>query len=293
MSEPKASWDFGFGEIVDGYAIEECLGGGSEYEVYAATVLFTDGAAIRSEIRKERMMVLKFLRPDVTSNERSLRRLRREAALLERVEHPSVVKLVDAVPDGPRPHLVLERLAGSSMRNVLRAGPMPTGTVVEVGAAMAGALAEVAARGIVHLDVKPSNVILGARPTLIDFSIARDVSAAARLTKPVGTDLWMAPEQCEPAVRGPVGPAADVWGLGATLWRALLGKSPFKRLKGFDRTQHSQRFPQLVSSPRALRGFPAELVTLLAACLDPTADARPTAVEVSGALAALRQPIPA
>ncbi|MGH2808949.1 MAG: serine/threonine-protein kinase [Actinomycetota bacterium] len=293
MSAPKPSWRFRPGEVVDGRAIEACLGGGSTYEVYAATVLSRFGLAMRSEIGKERMVVVKYLRPHVVSNERSLIRLRRETRLVQRLHHSDAVRLVDAVLEGPRPHLVLERVPGPSLRARLREGPIPIDEAIALGARLADQLAYLAHRHVVHLDVKPSNVIFGPRPTLIDFSVAREISAAARLTKPVGTDIWMAPEQCVAGKGGAIGSAADVWGLGTTLWRALLGKPPFKRLSDYDRNDPLQRFPQLSSRPRPLPPHvPPAFGSLLVACLRVEASSRPTSEELAEALAAL-QPVAA
>ena len=109
---------------------------------------------------------------------------------------------------------------------------------------------------MVHLDVKPDNIVMGAPPRLIDLSVARTVEAAARLRRPVGTDSYMAPEQCDPA-RGPVGPPADVFGLAATLYHAFAGVRPFARDGG-------QRFPQLERDPAPLpRRVPRPLAALL------------------------------
>ena len=96
-----------------------------------------------------------------------------------------------------------------------------------------------------HLDVKPRNIIMAGRPRLIDLSVARRrASAPAAWTRPVGTDAYMAPEQCEVARFGELGPATDVWGLGATLYEALAGEPPFP--------PDGERFPQLRHAPAPL-----------------------------------------
>ena len=76
-----------------------------------------------------------------------------------------------------------------------------------------------------HLDVKPSNIVMGGPPRLIDLSVARTLAEAAALRAPIGTDAYMAPEQCEPD--GRLGPPADVFGLAATLYTGLTGTRPF------------------------------------------------------------------
>src|SRR3546814_7008696 len=81
--------------------------------------------------------------------------------------------------------------------------------------------------GQVHLDIKPSNIIMGAPARLIDLSLMRTTEVAAALDKPIGTDAYMAPEQCLPGEYAVPGPASDVWGIGATLFHAVSGYLPF------------------------------------------------------------------
>ena len=105
-----------------------------------------------------------------------------------------------------------------------------------------------------HLDVKPDNLVMGAPPRLIDFSVSRGLAAAARCAKPVGTDAYMAPEQCDRS-RGALGPPVDVFGLGATLYRALTGERAFPRPGGArSSADPAVRFPQLTREPAPCRG---------------------------------------
>jgi serine/threonine protein kinase len=140
-----------------------------------------------------------------------------------------------------------------------------------------------AGEGMVHLDVKPDNIVMGVPPRLIDLSIARTVERAARLRNPIGTDAYMAPEQCVPREHpGAVGPPADVWGLGATLHHAVSGRSPFPRERG-DRDSEDPRvrFPQVDCEPAPLPdGTPPALVELLAGTLAKDPARRPTAAEL-------------
>jgi serine/threonine protein kinase len=137
---------------------------------------------------------------------------------------------------------------------------------------------------MVHLDVKPENIVMGAPPRLIDLSVARTVEAARRLRTPIGTDAYMAPEQCDPS-RGPVGPAADVFGLAATLHHAVGGRRPFTR-RGAD-------FPQLVHDPQPLpRRVPRPLAELLGSGLARDPGDRPTAAELAAGLEPLVAALP-
>jgi serine/threonine-protein kinase len=143
----------------------------------------------------------------------------------------------------------------------------------------------------VHLDVKPANVVMGAPPRLIDLSVARRVEEAARLMHPVGTDGYMAPEQCGP---GAIGPPADVFGLAATLQHALTGRPPFPREPGArDSPDATVRFPQLVRDPEPLpRRVPRTLAAALRAGLQRDPAQRPTAAELAGALEPLVTALP-
>jgi serine/threonine protein kinase len=196
------------------------------------------------------------------------------------------VRGFDAVLDGPMPHLLLEYLEGPTLRELLdRHGPLPPEQLLPLALHAAAALHYVAAEGMVHLDVKPDNIVMGAPPRLIDLSVARSAEAAARLRSPVGTDLYMAPEQCDPT-RAAVGPAADVFGLAATLFHACSGRRPFER-------EGDERFPQLARGPAALpRRVPAAFAALLSAALAPAACDRPTAREFAVALEPLVAALP-
>jgi eukaryotic-like serine/threonine-protein kinase len=135
----------------------------------------------------------------------------------------------------------------------------------------------------VHLDVKPSNIIMGAPPRLIDLSIARPAEDAALLTHVVGTDAYMAPEQCDPApMPGRIGPPADVWGLGATLHHALSGERPFPRPKAARESEDPRvRFPQLHREPAPLPArLPGEVTALVEDMLAPEPEERPVATDV-------------
>ncbi len=125
-------------------------------------------------------------------------------------------------------------------------GPLALEQLLPLGLHVASALHYLAGEGVVHLDVKPSNIVMGGPPRLIDLSVARTVAEAAALRSVVGTDAFMAPEQAAPD--GRIGPAADVFGLAATLYIGLTGSRPFP---GRDRTP----------VPRLPRRTPRELAS--------------------------------
>jgi serine/threonine protein kinase len=120
------------------------------------------------------------------------------------------------------------------------------------------------------------------------LSIAQPLRALVGKLSPIGTDAYMAPEQCDPALRGPITAAADVWGVGATLYDASSGRQPFERPSPDD-----PRFPQLEEAPAHLpEKLPQEFRELVTACLDPDPGARPTPAEAAGELELLVDALP-
>ncbi len=164
----------------------------------------------------------------------SLERFRREAVLLARLEHPGIVRVhsLDATEDGT-PFLVMELVAGESLGSRLeretRLAPTEAARIV---AGAARAIGHSHRHGVLHRDLKPANILLDARdgrPRVLDFGLAFD-QALTRLTKTgisVGTPAYMAPEQVDEGSAGaPVGPATDVYALGAILYALLTGRPP-------------------------------------------------------------------
>lgn len=266
-----ASWEFEEGEeLHPGRFVLKPIGGGNRYEV----VLVWDEALYA-------LGVAKVLRPNQAGDEKARRDLGREAEALSALAHPTLVRGFDAVLDGPRPHVLIEHLEGPSLRRLIkRDGAIPLEQLLPLAAHVAGALQYMAQAGYVHLDVKPDNIVMGLPPRLLDLSIARTLERAARTDGPLGTDPYMAPEQCVPReeAAAPIGPATDVWGLGATLFHAVSGAKPFPRGSG---DEGAERFPQLVEDPLSLPDWiPEELAALILATLarDPTK--RPSCAEL-------------
>jgi serine/threonine protein kinase len=284
---PYPSWRFEEGTpIADDRRVLRRVGGGSRYEVYLAW-----------DERLFALVVVKLLRPHLVGDPRALRELGREANLLARLAHPALVRGFGAVLGGPRPHLVLEHVEGPSLgRLVKRHGPLSLDQLLPLALQLTAVLQYLAAAGVAHLDVKPGNVVMGVPPRLIDLSIARPLEDAGALRDAIGTDPYMAPEQCAPG-RSPwrIGPAADVWALGATLHHAACGTVPFPRAR---EARHSPdplvRFPQLTlaAPPELPSHLPEAFRSLVLAMLGPHPSARPTAAAVAGALEPLVLEVP-
>lgn len=173
-----------------------------------------------------------FLRGD---GGRALRRFIREAEVLQSVAHPNVCGLIDSGQDGRsgERYLVLERLRGETLDFVLsRRGPLPAGAAFAIAHDLANGLAAVHAAGVLHRDVKPSNILLHQVdgrlvPKLIDFGLARLASPQLAITlenSTVGTPGYMAPEQARG--RTDLDGRIDVYGLGVTLYEMLCGALP-------------------------------------------------------------------
>ena len=274
--QARPTWGLVEGDaIAPGRTVLRRIGGGRRFEVFLVW-----------DEHRLAVLVAKVLRPDQAGDEHALRELVREGDLLARIAHPVVVRGFDTAAGGPFPHLLLEHLEGPTLQALLdEHGPVGLEQLLPLAMHVASALHYLAREGVVHLDVKPDNLVMGAPPRLIDFSVSRSLSSAARLKKPVGTDQYMAPEQCD-RTRGELGPPVDVFGLGATLYRAITGERAFPRPEGAARSEDPElRFPQLVKPPAPLpRRTPAPLADLLQAMLAKQPGDRPTAAEVVGAL---------
>ena len=250
------------------------LGGGSAYEAYLAFDEITYAP-----------VVVKVVRPGQVADESSLRGLRREVAMLSAVNHPVVVRGLRHELEGERPHVVLEHIDGPRLSSLIRRyGPLQEQQYLPLAIDVASALHYLRHVEVVHLDIKPSNIIMGAPARLIDLSVARGCEGAAGLTAKIGTDFYMAPEQVEPGARGVPGPASDVWGLGATLFEAVAGYRAFDDGDP-DAAALRDRFPQVAEEPYELPSkVPAEVAKVVYAALEADPANRPLPHEVAGAL---------
>jgi eukaryotic-like serine/threonine-protein kinase len=223
-------------------------------------------------------VVVKTLRPDRRADAGARRRLLAEGRLLERLSHPHIVRGY-ATLRAPRPAVVMETLTGETLAHLVdrRRRPLAAAELAHLGLQLGSALGYLHRAGIVHLDLKPSNVVAeGGRAKLLDMSVAR---RPGRVRAGTGTWCYMAPEQ---ARGGQVGPAADVWGLGVVLWEAACGDTPF----GDDSVEYPQlehRAPPL----RTRRRLPRELTEAVDACLAPDPQGRPPLEAVRDALRAV------
>lgn len=212
---------------------------------------------------------------------RARARLRREAVVLQSLDHPGIVSLLRVLDDGDDVVLVMPYLAGGSLaERVGRHGPLPPAEVEALADHLLTALAVAHRHGVVHRDITPSNVLFDAasRPFLADFGVARAPDATPGLTAAglvVGTAGFMAPEQA----RGhPATPASDLFSLGATLVYAATARSVYGR--GEPEVLHYRAVRGQVA--RLSRSVPAGLRRRLDPLLEVRPSRRPSAVAALG-----------
>ncbi|MEV0500747.1 serine/threonine-protein kinase, partial [Streptomyces spectabilis] len=262
------------GRVIGGrYRLVERIGSGGMGTVWRAVDALVDREVALKEPRLPGD-------PHGEERRRAYARLRREARAAARVEHPAAVAVHDVVvEDDELPWIVMELIRGESLHEVLGRGALSPAESARIGLALVGALAAAHAKGIVHRDVKPANVLLGphGRVVLTDFGIAR-IQGEESLTASgefVGSLEFVAPER----MSGPgSGPASDLWSLGALLYTAVEGRSPFRRTS-LESTLAAVLAAQPPKPERA-----GELSPLIEALLRRDPHERPTAAEVATAL---------
>ncbi|HZU97268.1 MAG TPA: serine/threonine-protein kinase, partial [Planctomycetota bacterium] len=233
-------------------------------------------------------VALKLLLPEIADDPETVTRLEREARLAAAIRHPNVARLVFTGELEGHRVLAFELVPGGSLADRLVNGPLPWREAVRLGARIARALETVHAAGLIHRDLKPGNVLLAANgePKLSDFGLARSLSSATRLTQTgevMGTPSFMAPEQIEATKY--VGPSADVYSLGATLFALLAGCPPFEG------TGVNLMKKVLVDRPPHVRELapdaPPALDALVARLLEKDPEDRGDAARAAGELEAL------
>jgi serine/threonine protein kinase len=274
---------------VPGYEILGELGRGGMGIVYKARQLGLD-----------RTVALKMVLPGIHSGPKNRARFHAEAAAIARLQHPNIVQIYDVGEAAGRPYFVLEFVAGGSLAQHLQGMPQPARTAALLVETLARAVHAAHASGVIHRDLKPANILLegagvmgqasGKRfarhsdhpaltssfvtPKITDFGVAKcagsdgeapDLGGPTVTGELLGTPSYMAPEQAM-VPRQPVGPAADVYALGAILYELLTGRPPFageSPLATVVQVLHNEPVSVTVLQPNV----PRDLETICLKCL--------------------------
>ncbi|MFI2352859.1 PQQ-binding-like beta-propeller repeat protein [Streptomyces sp. NPDC019443] len=255
-------------EYAGQYRLEACLGNGGMGVVHLAT----SASGLR--------LAVKVIHAEHASDPEFRARFRQEVEAARKVSGAFTAPVVDADPEAERPWMATLFIEGPTLaERVKRNGPLGSEELRKAGAGLAEALRDIHRAGVVHRDLKPSNVLLAPDgPKVIDFGISRPADSDLRTEtgKLIGTPPFMAPEQFQRPRE--VGPAADVFAMGAVLVHAATGRGPF------DSDSPYIVAYQVVHNEPDLAGVPADLVPLFRRCLAKDPAERPTPYELMVAL---------
>jgi len=217
--------DLGVGTILAGFRVESLLGHGGMSTVYVA-----------EDLHLRRRVALKVLAVDLAADEDFRERFLRESELAASIDHPHIVPIYEAGESGGVLFIAMRYVAGGDLKARLREGRLELGEATSILAQVAGALDAAHVHGLVHRDVKPSNILLdpGSRPDGSDHAYLADFGVTTRIADGpgadgralVGTIDYVAPEQI---AGGAVDGRADLYSLGCVLYQCLVGEPPFRR----------------------------------------------------------------
>ena len=268
------------GKTLAHYEIESCLGEGGSGVVYRGR-----------DLRLERQVAIKVLADVLRDDELAWARLLREARLASQLNHPHIAAIYDLGEEDGRAYIVMEYVEGLPLADLIPEGGMPLEQVERYAAQIAGALAFAHQQGVIHGDLKGSNIIVTPEGNikLLDFGLGRRIprSGMAEVTSSclplaeagatAGTLPYLAPE----VLRGsPTSLQSDVWALGVLLYQMATGELPFRGATPFELSVEI-----MVGTPPKLAQLPEPLQSTLRRCLEKDATARiPQVRELASAL---------
>jgi serine/threonine-protein kinase len=244
---------------IPGYEVEALLGRGGMGLVYKARHLGLN-----------RFVALKMLIAGAYAGPHERARFQREAEAVASLRHAHIVQVHDVGDHEGWPYFTMEFLEGGSLAQALAGTPQPAGQAAALVSTVAGAVEVAHKSGIVHRDLKPANILLTAdgTPKVSDFGLARRLGGEDGLTRTgaaLGTPSYMAPEQAS-GQAGAVGPAVDVYALGAILYELLTGRPPFRAETAAETLR--QVIDQEPMPPSRLNSIvPRDLETICLQCL--------------------------
>jgi serine/threonine protein kinase len=263
--QPLRRWD---PDRIGPYAILGKLGAGAMGQVFLARS--TAG----------RLVAVKTIRIELAEEPGFRARFAREVAAARRVSGVFTAAVIEADADADRPWVATAYVPAPSLRTLVRkCGPLPVPAVRWLAAGCAEALQSIHGAGLLHRDVKPSNVLVAPDgPRVIDFGVARAAERVQLTTTrgAAGTPAYMAPEQARDATQA--SPASDIFSLGATLVYAATGHPPYRGETVMD------VLVRLATEPPDLTGMPGELATLVTECLERVPRDRPSDASILASL---------
>jgi eukaryotic-like serine/threonine-protein kinase len=251
---------------IPGYDVEALVGHGGMGVIYKAR-----------HHRLNRVVALKMLIAGAYARPHERARFQREAEAVASLQHPNIVAVYDVGDHDGCPYFTMELLEGGSLDRKLAGTPLPSSQAATLLITLADAMQAAHQAGIVHRDLKPANILLTATgtPKVADFGLARQFERGPALTLSgvrIGTPSYMAPEQVS-GIAGTIGPAADIYALGALLYEMLTGRPPF-RGESVVETQRQVIHDEPVSPSRLNAKVPRDLETICLKCLSKEAERR-------------------
>ncbi|HKB38049.1 MAG TPA: serine/threonine-protein kinase, partial [Gemmataceae bacterium] len=251
---------------ISGYQVDAVIGRGGMGIVYKAL-----------HLRLNRTVALKMLLAGAYAGGHERQRFLREAEAVAALRHPNVVQVFDMGEHDGRPYFTMELVEGGSLKEKVAGTPQPAAWAASLTATLAGAVHIAHQNGIVHRDLKPANILLTAdgTPKVTDFGLAARLENKEGLTISgvlVGTPSYMAPEQAR-GDKSAIGPATDVYALGAILYELLTGRPPFRA--DTSTATLRQVVDEEPASPTRLNSrVPPDLETICLKCLQKGASER-------------------